>query len=38
MCTVHLTVSSRHVTYAFQAESTLYNDVNVKELLGQNSL
>ena len=24
-CTVHLTVSSYHVTYAFQSESTLYS-------------
>ena len=35
-CTVHLTVSSSHLTYAFQSESTLYNYLNVKELLAQN--
>ena len=34
--TVHLTVSSYHVTYAFQSESTLYSCLNVKELLAWN--
>ena len=34
--TVHLTVSSYHVTYAFQSESTRYNFLNVKELLAWN--
>ena len=33
ICTVNLTVSSCHVTYAFQSESTVYSCVNVKELL-----
>ena len=28
-----LTVSSHHVTYVFQSESTLYSCLNVKELL-----
>ena len=37
-CTVHLTVCSCHVTYAFESESTLYNYLNVKELLAQNRL
>ena len=36
ICTVHLTVSSCHVMYAFQSESTLYNYLNVKELLARN--
>ena len=31
--TVHLTVCSYHVTYAFQSESALYSCLNVKELL-----
>ena len=31
-----LTISSYHVTYAFQSESTLYSCLNVKELLAQN--
>ena len=30
-----LTVCSCHATYAFQSESTLYNYLNVKELLAQ---
>ena len=30
---MHLTVYSRHVTYAFQSESALYNCLNIKELL-----
>ena len=34
-CTVHLTVLSCHVTYAFQSESTLYACLNVKELFAQ---
>ena len=34
--TMHLTVSSYHVTYPFQSESTLYSCLNVKELLAQN--
>ena len=29
------TVSSYHVTYAFQSESTLYSGLNVKELLAR---
>ena len=33
ICTVHLTVRSCHVSYAFQRESTLYSCLNVKELL-----
>ena len=33
---VLLTVCSYHVTYAFQSESTLYNCLNVKELLAPN--
>ena len=33
ICTMHLTVCSYHVTYAFQSESTLYSCLNVKELL-----
>ena len=33
ICTVHLTVSSCHDTYALQSESTLYSCLNVKELL-----
>ena len=36
ICTVHLTVCSYHVTYAFQIESTFYSCLNVKELLAQN--
>ena len=31
--TVHLSVSSYHVTYAFQSQSALYSCLNVKELL-----
>ena len=34
--TVHLTVCSYHVKYAFQSESTLYNCMNIKELLARN--
>ena len=33
ICTVHLTVCTYHVTYAFQSESTFYSCLNVKELL-----
>ena len=33
--TKFLTVSSYHVTYAFQSESTLYSCLNVKELLAR---
>ena len=36
-CTVHLTVCSYHVTYAFQSESTLYSCLNAKEVLARNS-
>ena len=35
ICTVHLTVCSCHVTYAFQSESTLTSCLNVKELLAR---
>ena len=35
ICTVHLTVCSCHVTYAFESESTLYSCLNVKELLAR---
>ena len=35
ICTVHLTVCSCHVTYAFQSESTLYICLDVKELLAR---
>ena len=35
ICTVHLIVCSYHVTCAFQSESTLYNYLNVKELLAR---
>ena len=35
ICTVHLTVCSCHVTYAFQSESKLYGCLNVKEVLAQ---
>ena len=35
ICKVPLTVCSYHVAYAFQSESTLYNSLNVKELLAQ---
>ena len=35
ICTVHLTVCSYHVTYAFQSESILYYCLNVKELLAR---
>ena len=31
-----MTACSYHVTYAFQSESTLYNCLNVKELLARN--
>ena len=37
ICTVHLTVCSYYVTYAFQSESTLYCCLNVKELLARSS-
>ena len=37
ICTVHLTLSYHHVTYAFHSESTLYGFLNVKELLTWNS-
>ena len=30
-----MTLCSYHVTYAFQSESTLYNCLNVKELLAR---
>ena len=33
ICTVHLTVCSCHVSYAFQSQSTLYSCLNLKELL-----
>ena len=33
--TVHLTVCSCHVTYAFQSESTLYSCMNIKEPLAR---
>ena len=33
---IRLTVCSCHVTYLFQSESTIYNCMNVKELLAQN--
>ena len=36
ICTVHLTVSFCHLTYAFQTESTLCICLNVKELPSQN--
>ena len=36
ICTMHLTVCSCHVTYAFQSESTLFSCMNVKELLARN--
>ena len=32
---IKMTVCSCHVTYAFQSESTLYNYLNVKELLAR---
>ena len=32
ICTVHLTVCSRHVTYAFQSGSRLYSCLNIEEL------
>ena len=35
--TMHLTVCSCHVTYAFQSESTLFSYPNVKELLAHTS-
>ena len=31
-----LTICSYHITYAFQSESTLYDYLNVKELLARN--
>ena len=34
--TMHLTVCSYHVTYAFQSESKLYSCLNIKELLATN--
>ena len=37
ICTVHLTVCSSHVTYAFESESTHYGCLNVKELLARSS-
>ena len=37
ICTVHLTVCSYHVKYAFQSESTLYSCLNVKELLARST-
>ena len=36
ICMVHLNVSSYHVTYTFQSESTLYSSLNVKELFDRN--
>ena len=36
ICTVHLTVCSNHVTYAFQSEPTLSSCLNAKELLAWN--
>ena len=36
LCTVHLTVCSCHVMYAFHSESTIYICLNVKKLLAQN--
>ena len=36
ICTVHLTLCSYHVTYAFQNESRLYRYLDVKELLARN--
>ena len=36
ICTVHFSVCSCHVTCAFQSESTLYNYLNVKDLLPRN--
>ena len=38
ICTMHLTVCSCHVTYAFQREATLYSCLNVKELLARSRL
>ena len=38
ICTMHLTVCSSDITYAFKSESTLYIDLNVKEFLTQNRL
>ena len=35
-CTMHLTVCSYHVTYAFQRKSTLYSCLNIKEVLARN--
>ena len=32
----HVSVSSYHVMYALQSESTLYSCLNVKELLARN--
>ena len=34
-CTLHLTLCSCHVTYAFQSESRLYSCLNVKDFLTQ---
>ena len=36
--TVHLTVSSYHLTYAFQSESTLFSCQSIKELLAWSRL
>ena len=36
ICSVHLTVCSYHIAYAFQSDSTLYVCLNVKELLARN--
>ena len=36
ICTVHLTVGSYHVTYAFQSESILYICMIVKDILARN--
>ena len=38
ICTVHMTVCSCHVTYAFRSESTLYSCLSVKELLAQSRI
>ena len=35
ICTVHLTISSCHVTCTFQSESTLYNFLNIKDPFAQ---
>ena len=36
ICTMHLTVRTYYVTYAFQSESTLYSGLIVKKILAQN--